>query len=399
MKETADVGLNRILFASTAMDGHLNPLLPLSLALKEQGHTIAFATADHFARSKIEDLGFEHLDAGVSEDTEEMREFHRKRVSLQGRELASFMQGAFTGIRAKQMVGPLVEHIRKWQPDVIVHEDFCFGAANAAELTNTPNVCYQVTAPRPDIIDLSGNYLNEARRSVGLPEVDNLDYLSRYLHLSNRPPEMVTPHLRKLPTYHAFRNPSENPLRLQLFPTEMFPGNPTIHLTLGTVPIFNQNTWLFQNVIDAVKDRSINLVITTGKNQDPSVLQYDNDRVAVEKFIPISSLLPQTNAVIFHGGSGTLTACIEHAVAMIVTPLGADQFINAGYIKASETGLIVPKEEATASRYQLAIEELLGDLKYRRKIQEVQTSWRSLPDIRSAVKLVEKVAHSTAISK
>src|SRR5205085_925640 len=57
--------LMRILFSTIPAYGHLHPLVPLAVALREAGHTVAFATgADLTAR--VARFGFPTFDAGLT---------------------------------------------------------------------------------------------------------------------------------------------------------------------------------------------------------------------------------------------------------------------------------------------------------------------------------------------
>ena len=55
----------RALFVCLPREGHLAPLVPIALALRQAGHTVAFATAAGFI-PQVEQAGLEAFPAGLA---------------------------------------------------------------------------------------------------------------------------------------------------------------------------------------------------------------------------------------------------------------------------------------------------------------------------------------------
>jgi hypothetical protein len=69
--------------------------------------------------------------------------------------------------------------------------------------------------------------------------------------------------------------------------------------------------------------------------------------VHVEQWLPQSLLLPHTDLVVSHGGSGTVTAALAHGLPQLILPMGADQLHNADRVQELGIGRTLPAARAT----------------------------------------------------
>ena len=77
----------------------------------------------------------------------------------------------------------------------------------------------------------------------------------------------------------------------------------------------------FRLVLDGVEDLAA-VVVTTGAGVDPDALGRRPPNVHVHAFVPQATLLPFCDAVVCHGGSGTLLGAAAHALPQVVLPQG-----------------------------------------------------------------------------
>jgi UDP:flavonoid glycosyltransferase YjiC (YdhE family) len=108
-----------------------------------------------------------------------------------------------------------------------------------------------------------------------------------------------------------------------------------------------------QRLIDTLAgNETIELVVSLGPQHE---LLRVPPHVHGREFLPQTSILPQADAVLTHGGNNTVTECLHFGCPMIVLPLFWDQYDNAQRVQ--ETGF-----GARLNTYGHAPEELIGSL-------------------------------------
>ena len=78
---------------------------------------------------------------------------------------------------------------------------------------------------------------------------------------------------------------------------------------------------------------------------DPAQFQPLPAHLHIERYIPQTLLLPQCDAVIFHGGYNSLHSTLWHGLPMIITPLGAgDQYPTGLLCEKLGAGIMVKEQ-------------------------------------------------------
>ena len=166
-------------------------------------------------------------------------------------------------------------------------------------------------------------------------------------------------------------------------------GFPAFTATLGTV--FNQPA-LFAAIIDGLAREPLNLVVTVGRNQDPEQFGPQPSNVHIERWLPQALVLPRCDAVVTHGGYGTLTAALTLGVPLVLVPISADQPLNAARCAAIGVGRVTDPRERTPAAIRAATQAVLADRRYRRAAQRVARETRRRPGLDHALDLVEALA-------
>src|ERR1051326_5895684 len=116
----------RALITTVSAYGHLQPLLPLALALVNAGHEVVIATGSDMCR-RAGAAGFTAFQAGIAADVAfgvladryPDQEYNRLAPS---EILDWYLPHLFGEVMAPLMLADLEPLVRSWQPDVILHD-------------------------------------------------------------------------------------------------------------------------------------------------------------------------------------------------------------------------------------------------------------------------------------
>ena len=130
---------------------------------------------------------------------------------------------------------------------------------------------------------------------------------------------------------------------------------PLVYLSFGSVAAtIGYFPGLYRDVIDALADLPIRLLVTVGEAADPAELGPLPAHVRAERWIPQAEVFTEADAMVGHGGFGTTMGALLAGVPQVVVPLFADQPYNAQRIAGLGAGLTValrgPRERARRRR-------------------------------------------------
>jgi MGT family glycosyltransferase len=119
------------------------------------------------------------------------------------------------------------------------------------------------------------------------------------------------------------------------------PSRPLVYLTLGTA--FGTPEVL-TTVVRGLAALDAHVVVATGRVR-PEDLGGVPDNVTVRAWVPQADVVAHADAVVHHGGSGTMLGALAEGVPQLVLPQGADQFANAEALCAAGAALrLLPGE-------------------------------------------------------
>ncbi len=380
----------RILFTFAGGSGHLDPLVPIAQAAEAAGHVVAFVGRPWMV-PKVEALGFTAFVAGSDVG------LTPKRLPLvavdMDRELRDLGGGFGRRIGGERAID-ILPLCAAWQPDMLVCEEVDFGAMIAAERLGLLYATVLVIAAgsfiRPDFV---AGPLNEVRAEHGLPPDSGLAMLSRYLVLSPFPPSYRDPAFPLPATAHSIRPLTLAPPTHAPVPSWLTrqASAPTVYFTLGTV--FNVESGdLFTRMLLGLRDLPINVIATVGRDIDPAELGPQPDHIHIAQYIPQALILPHCDAVVSHGGSGSVIGALAHGLPMVLVPMGADQPLNAARCANLGVAQVIDALAATPEIVRAAVATVLADPSYRHVAERLRDEIAALPGPEHAVMLLERLA-------
>ena len=378
----------RVLLTAAAHPAHFHIQVPIARALRDAGHTVAFASGPNVV-PRVEQLDFLAFAVGPAYARLAGR-------PVDPRESLWFAwEQYFVGPAAAARLADLRPLAETWRPDVIVRENTEFAGCVVAEALGLPHAVVQNgnlavldDLPREPLV----RRLDALRAAQGLPPDPDLAMPYRYLLLLPIPRSFHDPQLPLPPTAHFLRPLTDDRTGPEGLPDWLntLPPRPTVYLTLGTV--FNARVDLFAVVIAALRDEPVNLIVTVGRDQDPGQFDPLPGNVHVERYIPQSLLLPHCDVMINVAGANSVRSAFEHGVPLVLLPLGPEHAFNAARCQALGMARVLDAKEITPEQVRQAVRQVLGDRAYRENAQRVRDEVARLPGADEAVALLERLA-------
>jgi UDP:flavonoid glycosyltransferase YjiC (YdhE family) len=347
----------RVLCTTTPMDGVFGPFIPLGRAFRAAGHEVIVATGENL-QPRVAGSGLEFSQAGLSA-------WDGVRAAMADPEAAGdrirFPAAMFGWAHPSAKLPGLRELAAERPFDLIAHPPVdVSGPLLAAEL-GLPSVCYGFGQPfDPDVVAAMAERVRplwEAARMT--PEPHAGIYRGRYL--DPRPAG-----LRAAGTVAAADGSQDIRPEIPGDPSAPLPGwadqlgaRPTVYVSLGTAPLFNQPE-KFAPLLAAVAPDEVNVVVTVSELNDPAALGELPPTVHVERWLPLAPLLPRCDAVVCHAGTGTTLAALAAGLPLVLVPQGADQFDNARACERAGAARVLPPGEVTAAAVRDAVRAVLA---------------------------------------
>jgi vancomycin aglycone glucosyltransferase len=164
-------------------------------------------------------------------------------------------------------------------------------------------------------------------------------------------------------------------------------GKPPIYIGFGSNPITSPEkyTEIFEQVCKTTRQR---LIISKGwadlpERNAPDILYVDE--------MPFELLFPRLAAIVYHGGTGTMSVAIRAGIPLAVFPFMGDQFDNRKKIIKLGLG---PKtcdfKKMTAESISAAIMECITNDIYKKKALEISQKLQNSSGLEATIKLIEK---------
>ena len=383
----------RVLSTCLPGHGHFNPMLAVARALADGGHEVAFATAAEFC-PRVEAAGFRAFPAGMSlaEQVAEARRRFPEEDRLPGRErFEAFIPRMLAGVAAPSRAAALVAVVRRWEPDLLVHDETELAGPIAAAVAGIPWADQSVGILRPlSMFELAADVLGPLWEQWDV-DLGRFAGMFRYLYLDVCPPGLQSPEIDCIEVAHPVKNVDIPPAPGETLPGWVadLPDVPTVYVSLGT--IFRGDVAVYRAILDGLRDDELNVIVTVGNQNDPAALGPQPPNVHVERFIAQGLLLPYCDVVVNQGGTAILPM-LAYGLPILVLPQSANQFHNADALVAAGVGRRLLPAEVTPDAVGAAVRRLLDDPSYRESGARLAAEIEAMPGPAEGVGLLERLA-------
>lgn len=380
----------RVLFTSPGGVGHVFPTVPLARAVRDRGHEVLWALPPQGAANVPDDLPTAALANTSLLGVPDVMARWPEIGELPPADRPDFLFGKLFGaLGAPPFLADLTPVARDWKPDLIVADAAELSAHIVAAELGIPSVTrgfgMRLPAIRTERATAEVAPLWEERGLQPRPHCGMYDHL----YLDIYPPAL------------SMGGPDDHVARQQLLRPVAYAGSedgrvtvppgdaPLVYATMGTV--FN-DVDVLRAVVAHLAELDARVLVTVGAHGDPAAVDPVVDHVRVERFVPQTTLLPMCDAVVSHGGSGTMLATMSLGIPHLTVPQGADQFLNAGAVANAGAGLTLMPGIYGAAEVRDAVGQLLNDASYRAAAQRVAGSIASMPSPDEVAAVLETIS-------
>ncbi len=346
----------RVLCSTTPMDGVFGPFIGLGRALVRAGHEVVVASGANL-RGRVDENGLEFVDAGLPAMDGMIAAMADAEVkAAPPADRITFPAAMFGAVHPAAKLPALRELAASRPFDLVVHPpvDLC-GPLLGAEL-DLPSVCYGFGQPLDaSVVAAMGGRARSLWEAVDL-EPDPYGGIYRGPYLDPRPPRLRGESTVPTDQTHPIRPEIPGDPAATLPPwADLLGGRPVVYVSLGTAPLFNRPE-KFAPLLAGLAGEDLDVVVTVSELNDPATFGNLPASVHMERWLPLTALLPRCDAVLCHAGSGTTLAALAAALPLVLVPQGADQFDNAnaceraGAAKVLRPGQVCPEGVRDAVR-------------------------------------------------
>ncbi|MDH6128312.1 nucleotide disphospho-sugar-binding domain-containing protein [Kitasatospora sp. GP82] len=357
----------RVLFTGPGSAGHLFPMVPTAQALRSAGHQVLFAGSPPIQLLRNTGLPIVEIgDGSTVADSFRKLSGPENRYVADGRSEEEIFKLATLGFadHSRTTIDSLSQLATDWRPDIVVYDSFQAAAPLVAAKLGVPHVVHNFGIMSGlSMVDRIAEILADDYRVHGLTGPTGPTVI-----------DVVPPSLggdgtgwrtRYVPYNGGGTVPADLTSRRE---------RPRISVTLGTVLTewdgVRAISWLTEQAgkVDA------DFLLAVG-DADLGMLGDLPANVRPLPWVPLAELLDASDAIVHHGGSGTMLTAAAAGIPQLILPQGADHFINAGAAEAQGFAL----RSASAAVDADLLTRLLDDQELRRAATALRAEINELP--------------------
>jgi MGT family glycosyltransferase len=163
-------------------------------------------------------------------------------------------------------------------------------------------------------------------------------------------------------------------------------GSGLIYLSLGSLG--GADIALMQRLIDILGATRHRVIVSMGPRADELRLA---DNMVGAATLPQTTLMPQVDLVITHGGNNTTTEAMHNGLPMVLLPLFWDQYDNAQRVHELGYGVRLATYSFGDGELTGAVDRLLADTGLRERMAAIGADVRARDGLHRGAEIIEKV--------
>lgn len=163
-------------------------------------------------------------------------------------------------------------------------------------------------------------------------------------------------------------------------------GSALIYVSLGSLG--GADVELMRRLVDALANSPHRFIVSKGPVGEKITLAHN---MIGDNTVPQTTVIPQVDLVIHHGGNNTTTETLHFGKPAIVLPLFWDQYDNAQRIDELGFGVRLATYEFTAEELNEAIDTLLADTALRDRLAAMGEQIRARDGLTRGADVIEAV--------
>jgi UDP:flavonoid glycosyltransferase YjiC (YdhE family) len=350
----------RVLCSTTPMEGVFGPFVALGRALAEAGHEVMVATGLDL-QDRVRAEGFAVAVAGPTAIEGALAAAADPAVrDAPADERWRFPAAMFGAIIAPRKLPALQALADEFNPDLVVHAPVDVAGPLLASVLGLPSACYGFMQPlEPEVVAGIAERAAPLWEDAGL-RPDPYAGIYRGQYLDPCPPSLRNARHPGAPRLQPIRPEAHgDPDAALPVWAQQLGRRPTLYVSLGTVPFFNQPA-RFRSLLAGLVQDDIELIVTVSELHDPAALEFSAPTLHAERWLPLAPLLPRCDAVLCHAGSGTTLAALAAGLPLVLVPDGADQFVNAQACEAAGVARSLTPAQTSATSVRHAVHAVLA---------------------------------------
>ncbi len=351
----------RFLFMMLPLPSHVTPALAIGQALAASGHDVAWCGPES-------DLG-PLVGPDVTVYPTGKRSYRELRGS--GTEAVRRLWDGYLMPFNRFILEPADHAVAEHQPDVVLVDQYALAGALAAHRHGVrwASLCtgmLELTPPTwelPGLQELVRSHLARVWAMAGLPADEAIDLrFSPHLVIALTSAPLIggapLPEQCVLVGPALGRRPGDPG-----FPWDFFdPGCRHVLVTVGT--LFEHLAGGFyarmMAALGPMADR-LQAVFVAPADMVPDPPPH----VLVARRVPMLELMPRLDAVVCHGGTGTVSEALIHGVPLVAAPIHGEQLTVARQVARAGAGIEVSLTAATSAQLAAAVTAVLDEPSYR----------------------------------